>query len=135
MKKLQMVDLKSQYEHIKEEINAGIQEVLDTTTYINGPKVHEFQKNLENYLDVKHDNPWSSRTYTLQVAIMGMELKQGDEEITADVTFDATVEVVGLLVLTPVFVYVEEETMNISFEAIKKAITPKTKAIVPVHLF
>lgn len=130
-----MVDLKSQYEHIKEEINAGIQEVLDTTTYINGPKVHEFQKNLESYLDVKHVIPCANGTDALQIAMMGMGLKPGDEVITADFTFAATVEVVGLLGLTPVLVDVEEDTMNISVEAIKKAITPQTKAIVPVHLF
>ena len=135
MKKPQMVDLKSQYEHIKEEINAGIQEVLDTTAYINGPKVHEFQKNLENYLGVKHVIPCANGTDALQIAMMGLGLKAGDEVITADFTFAATVEVVALLGITPVLVDVEEDTMNISIEAIKKAITPKTKAIVPVHLF
>ena len=135
MKKLQMVDLKSQYEHIKDTINAGIQEVLDTTTYINGPKVHEFQKNLEQYLNVKHVIPCANGTDALQIAMMGLGLKPGDEVITADFTFAATVEVVGLLGLTPVLVDVDETTMNISVEAIKKAITPKTKAIVPVHLF
>jgi dTDP-4-amino-4,6-dideoxygalactose transaminase len=135
MKKLQMVDLKSQYEYIKDEINAGIQEVLDTTTYINGPKVHEFQKNLENYLGVKHVIPCANGTDALQIAMMGLGLKPGDEVITADFTFAATVEVVALLGLTPVLVDVEEDTMNISIDAIKKAITPKTKAIVPVHLF
>src|SRR5690554_4282146 len=135
MKKLQMVDLKSQYEDIKEEINAGIQEVLDTTAYINGPKVHEFQKNLEAYLGVKHVIPCANGTDALQIAMMGLGLQPGDEVITADFTFAATVEVVGLLGLTPVLVDVEEDTMNISVEAIKKAITPKTKAIVPVHLF
>ena len=135
MKKLQMVDLKSQYKHIKEEINAGIQEVLDTTAYINGPKVHEFQKNLENYLGVKHVIPCANGTDALQIAMMGLGLKPGDEVITADFTFAATVEVVALLGLTPVLVDVEENTMNISIDAIKKAITPKTKAIVPVHLF
>src|SRR5690554_2555577 len=135
MKKLQMVDLKSQYEDIKEEINAGIQEVLDTTAYINGPKVHEFQKNLENYLGVKNVIPCANGTDALQIAMMGLGLKPGDEVITADFTFAATVEVVALLGLTPVLVDVEEDSMNISIEAIKKAITPKTKAIVPVHLF
>jgi len=135
MKKLQMVDLKSQYEYIKEEINAGIQEVLDTTAYINGPKVHEFQKNLETYLGVKNVIPCANGTDALQIAMMGLGLKAGDEVITADFTFAATVEVVALLGLTPVLVDVEEDTMNISIEAIKKAITPKTKAIVPVHLF
>ena len=135
MKKLQMVDLKSQYEHIKDAINAGIQEVLDQTAYINGPKVHEFQKNLEQYLNVKHVIPCANGTDALQIAMMGLGLKPGDEVITADFTFAATVEVVGLLGLTPVLVDVDETTMNISVEAIKKAITPKTKAIVPVHLF
>ena len=130
-----MVDLKSQYEHIKDEINAGIQEVLDTTAYINGPKVQEFQKNLEAYLGAKHVIPCANGTDALQIAIMGLGLQPGDEVITADFTFAATVEVVALLGITPVLVDVEEDTMNISIEAIKKAITPKTKAIVPVHLF
>mgnify|MGYP003397149904 CR=1 FL=1 len=135
MKKLQMVDLKSQYEHIKEQINAGIQEVLDTTAYINGPQVHEFQKSLENYLGAKHVIPCANGTDALQIAMMGLGLKAGDEVITADFTFAATVEVVALLGITPVLVDVDEDNMNISIEAIKKAITPKTKAIVPVHLF
>ena len=130
-----MVDLKSQYDDIKEIVNAGIQEVLDTTTYINGPKVHEFQKNLEQYLGVKHVIPCANGTDALQIAMMGLGLKPGDEVITADFTFAATVEVVALLGLVPVLVDVEEDTMNISVDAIKKAITPKTKAIVPVHLF
>lgn len=130
-----MVDLKSQYDDIKEIVNAGIQEVLDTTTYINGPKVHEFQTNLEQYLGVKHVIPCANGTDALQIAMMGLGLKPGDEVITADFTFAATVEVVALLGLVPVLVDVEEDTMNISVEAIKKAIAPKTKAIVPVHLF
>lgn len=130
-----MVDLKSQYDDIKEIVNAGIQEVLDTTTYINGPKVHEFQTNLEQYLGVKHVIPCANGTDALQIAMMGLGLKPGDEVITADFTFAATVEVVALLGLVPVLVDVEEDTMNISVDAIKKAITPKTKAIVPVHLF
>ncbi|MGC4040492.1 MAG: DegT/DnrJ/EryC1/StrS family aminotransferase [Flavobacterium sp.] len=135
MKKIQMVDLKSQYEKIKATVDASIQEVLDTTTYINGPKVHEFQKNLEQYLDVKHVIPCANGTDALQIAMMGLGLKPGDEVITADFTFAATVEVIALLQLTPVLVDVDLDTMNISLEAIKKAITPKTKAIVPVHLF
>jgi len=135
MKKLQMVDLKGQYEYIKDEINAGIQEVLDTTAYINGPKVQEFQKSLEAYLGAKHVIPCANGTDALQIAMMGLGLQPGDEVITADFTFAATVEVVALLGITPVLVDVEEDTMNISIEAIKKAITPKTKAIVPVHLF
>ena len=135
MKKIQMVDLKSQYEKIKTTVDASIQEVLDTTTYINGPKVHEFQKNLEDYLDVKHVIPCANGTDALQIAMMGLGLQSGDEVITADFTFAATVEVIALLQLTPVLVDVDVVNMNISIDAIKKAITPKTKAIVPVHLF
>ena len=135
MKKIQMVDLKSQYEKIKATVDDSIQEVLDTTTYINGPKVHEFQKDLEQYLDVKHVIPCANGTDALQIAMMGLGLKPGDEVITADFTFAATAEVIALLQLTPVLVDVDMVNMNISIDAIKKAITPRTKAIVPVHLF
>ncbi|WP_294960113.1 DegT/DnrJ/EryC1/StrS family aminotransferase [uncultured Flavobacterium sp.] len=135
MKKIQMVDLKSQYEKIKSTVDASIQEVLDTNTYINGPLVHQFQKNLEDYLGVKHVIPCANGTDALQIAMMGLDLKPGDEVITADFTFAATVEVIALLQLTPVLVDVDMVNMNIDIEAIKKAITPKTKAIVPVHLF
>jgi dTDP-4-amino-4,6-dideoxygalactose transaminase len=135
MKKIQMVDLKSQYEKIKETVNVSIQEVLDTNTYINGPQVHQFQKSLEEYLDVKHVIPCANGTDALQIAMMGLDLKPGDEVITADFTFAATVEVIALLQLTPVLVDVDLYNMNISIDAIRKAITPKTKAIVPVHLF
>jgi UDP-2-acetamido-2-deoxy-ribo-hexuluronate aminotransferase len=135
MKKIQMVDLKGQYEQIKETVSASIQEVLDTTAYINGPQVHTFQKNLEDYLGCKHVIPCANGTDALQIAMMGLDLKPGDEVITADFTFAATVEVIALLQLTPVLVDVDVDTFNISIEAIKKAITPKTKAIVPVHLF
>ena len=135
MRKLQMVDLKSQYEKIKQTVDTSIQEVLDTNTYINGPKVHEFQKNLEEYLGVKHVIPCANGTDALQIAMMGLGLQPGDEVITADFTFAATVEVIALLQLTPVLVDVNVVNMNISLEGIRKAITPKTKAIVPVHLF
>ena len=135
MKKIQMVDLKGQYEAIKETVNNSIQEVLDTNTYINGPQVQQFQKNLEEYLNVKHVISCANGTDALQIAMMGLDLKPGDEVITADFTFAATVEVIALLQLTPVLVDVDLVNMNISIEAIKKAITPKTKAIVPVHLF
>lgn len=135
MKKLQMVDLKSQYDKIKDTVNQSIQEILDTTAYINGPQVHKFQKDLESYLGVKHVIPCANGTDALQIAMMGLNLKPGDEVITADFTFAATVEVIALLQLTPVLVDVYEDTMNIDIEAIEKAITPKTKAIVPVHLF
>jgi len=135
MKKIQMVDLKSQFDKIKDTVNTSIQEVLETSTYINGPQVHQFQKNLEEYLGVKHVIPCANGTDALQIAMMGLDLKPGDEVITADFTFAATVEVIALLQLTPVLVDVDLVNMNISIGAIKKAITPKTKAIVPVHLF
>lgn len=135
MKQIQMVDLKSQYEGIKEEVNQSFQEVLETSAFINGPQVHTFQANLEQYLGVKHVIPCANGTDALQIAMMGLGLQPGDEVITADFTFAATVEVIALLQLTPVLVDVCPDSLNISVEAIKKAITPKTKAIVPVHLF
>ncbi len=130
-----MVDLKGQYNAIKDIVNPSIQEVIETTSFINGPKVREFQKNLENYLGVKHVIPCANGTDALQIAMMGLGLKPGDEVITADFTFAATVEVIALLNLTPVLVDVNKDDFNINVEAIKRAITPKTKAIVPVHLF
>ena len=135
MKKIQMVDLKGQYASIKEVVNSSIQEVIDNASFINGPKVKEFQANLEAYLGVKHVIPCANGTDALQIAMMGLGLKPGDEVITADFTFAATVEVIALLGLTPVLVDVDPDKFNIDIEAIKKAITPKTKAIVPVHLF
>lgn len=135
MKKIQMVDLKGQYEMIKDTVSVSINEVLETNTYINGPQVHSFQAALEKYLDVKHVIPCANGTDALQIAMMGLDLKPGDEVITADFTFAATVEVIALLQLTPVLVDVDRDTFNISVEAVRKAITPKTKAIVPVHLF
>ncbi len=135
MKKIQMVDLQGQYHAIKDEVTKGMTEVLETSAYINGPQVKTFQKNLEDYLGVKHVIPCANGTDALQIAMMGLGLKPGDEVITADFTFAATVEVIALLQLTPVLVDVDPDTFNISIDAIKKAITPKTKAIVPVHLF
>lgn len=130
-----MVDLKGQYERIKDQVNNSIQEVLETNAYINGPQVHSFQANLEKYARVKHVIPCANGTDALQIAMMGLGLKPGDEVITADFTFAATVEVIALLQLTPVLVDVDADTFNISIEAIEKAITPNTKAIIPVHLF
>ena len=135
MKKIQMVDLPGQYKHIKETVDASIFEVLNSAAYINGPYVKEFQADLEKYLNVKHVIPCANGTDALQIAMMGLGLEQGDEVITADFTFAATVEVIGLLKLTPVLVDVEADTFNMNIAALKKAITPKTKAIVPVHLF
>ncbi len=135
MKKIQMVDLKGQYEFIKPEVDVELQKVLETTSFINGPAVGEFQRDLENYLDVKHVIPCANGTDALQIALMGLKLKPGDEIITADFTFAATVEVIGLLNLTPILVDVDSKTFNIDIAEIEKAITPKTKAIIPVHLF
>src|SRR5690625_1500613 len=135
MNAIQMVDLKGQYNRIKDEIDSRIQAVIDSTAFINGPEVHNFQKNLEAYLRVKHVIPCANGTDALQVALMGLGLKPGDEVITADFTFAATVEVIALLGLTPVLVDVDESDFNIQVEAIQKAITPRTKAIIPVHLF
>ena len=130
-----MVDLLGQYDKIQEQVDSKILEVVKSGAYVNGPEVHNFQKELENYLGVKNVIPCANGTDALQIAMMGLGLKPGDEVITADFTFAATVEVIALLQLTPVLVDVEKDTFNMSIEALKKAITPKTKAIVPVHLF
>ncbi|HPS28095.1 MAG TPA: DegT/DnrJ/EryC1/StrS family aminotransferase, partial [Bacteroidales bacterium] len=135
MRKIAMVDLKSQYEDIKPEIDAAIHEVLDSTAFINGPAVTRFQKNLESYLGVNHVIPCANGTDALQVSMMALGLKPGDEVITTSFTFIATAEVIALLGLTPVLVDVCPDTFNIDPEAIERAITPRTKAIVPVHLF
>ena len=130
-----MVDLQGQYNDIKSRVDQGIQQVIENTAFINGPEVKEFQKELEDYLEVAHVIPCGNGTDALQIAMMGLGLQPGDEVITADFTFAATVEVIALLKLTPVLVDVLPDTFNIDPEAIQKAITPKTKAIVPVHLF
>jgi len=130
-----MVDLKGQYQQIKDQVDTSVLEVIESTAYINGPQVHSFQSELENYLDVKHVIPCANGTDALQIAMMGLGLQPGDEVITADFTFAATVEVIALLGLTPVLVDVDPVNFNIDVAAIEKAITPKTKAIVPVHLF
>ncbi|WP_339753159.1 DegT/DnrJ/EryC1/StrS family aminotransferase [uncultured Winogradskyella sp.] len=135
MKKIQMVDLLGQYAKIKDIVDPSIEEVMNSAAFINGPKVHQFQKNLEDYLGVRNVIPCANGTDALQIAMMGLGLKPGDEVITADFTFAATVEVIALLQLTPVLVDVDPITFNIDIKAIKNAITPKTKAIVPVHLF
>ncbi len=135
MKKIQMVDLGGQYEGIKEQVNSAIATIMETSAFINGPEVQSFQKELEEYLGVKHVIPCANGTDALQIAMMGLGLQPGDEVITADFTFAATVEVIALLQLTPVLVDVEPDSFNIDIAAVEKAITPKTKAIVPVHLF
>lgn len=130
-----MVDLKSQYEKIKTAVDAAIHNVIDNTTFINGPEVKAFQADLEKYLNVKHVIPCANGTDALQIAMMALDLKPGDEVITADFTYVATAEVIALLGLKPVLVDVIPDTFDIDVKAIEKAITPKTKAIVPVHLF
>lgn len=130
-----MVDLKGQYQKIKERVDQSVLDVIDSTAFINGPEVHQFQAELEAYLGVKHVIPCANGTDALQIAMMGLGLKPGDEVITADFTFAATVEVIALLGLTPVLVDVDSVSFNIDVAAMEKAITPKTKAIVPVHLF
>ena len=135
MKKIQMVDLQTQYQFIKTKVNKGIQEVLSSAQFINGPAVKNFQNNLESYLNVKHVIPCANGTDALQIAMMGLGLKPGDEVITADFTYASTVEVIALLGLTPILVDVDINTFNINPGSVEKAITSKTKAIVPVHLF
>ena len=135
MKKIEMVDLRSQYEKIKDAVNSGIQEVIDTTEFVKGSKVKELEKQLAEYLAVKHVIAVGNGTDALQIALMALGLKPGDEVITPTFTFIATAEVVALLGLTPVVVDVDYDTMCVTPEVIERAITPKTKAIVPVHLF
>ncbi|WP_312089287.1 DegT/DnrJ/EryC1/StrS family aminotransferase [Chryseobacterium sp.] len=135
MKKIQMVDLQSQYYKIKNDVDNAVLNVMDSAAFINGPEVKSFQNELETYLDVKHVIPCANGTDALQIALMALDLKEGDEIITSDFTFAATVEVIHLLKLKSVLVDVDYDTFTISAEAIKKAITPKTKAIIPVHLF
>ena len=130
-----MVDLQSQYAKIKQDIDAGIQEVLDSAAFNKGPKVAEFQEHLEAYTGAKHVIPVGNGTDALQIALMALGLKAGDEVITPTFTFIATAEVVALIGWTPVVVDVDWETMNMDIEAVRRAITPRTKAIVPVHLF
>jgi dTDP-4-amino-4,6-dideoxygalactose transaminase len=135
MDKIQMVDLKAQYNRIKSEVDVAIQEVIDTTTFINGPAVGAFQKDLEHYLHCDHVIPCANGTDALQIAMMALGYKPGDEVITASFTYVATAEVIALLGLKPVLVDVDPKTFNIDPEAVEKAITDKTVAIVPVHLF
>lgn len=135
MKKIQMVDLQSQYYKIKADVDNGILNVLNQAAFINGPEVKSFQSELETYLDVKHVIPCANGTDALQIALMALGLKEGDEVITADFTFAATVEVIHLLKLKSVLVDVDYDTFTMDTEKLKAAITPKTKAIIPVHLF
>ena len=135
MKKIQMVDLMTQYEKIKPEVDAVILDILKSAQFINGPEVKGFQEELEKYLGVKHVIPCANGTDALQIALMALGLKPGDEVITPSFTYIATTEVIALLGLKPVFVEVDKDTFCIDPSAIEEAITSKTKAIVPVHLY
>ena len=135
MSNIQMVDLVGQYQKIKEEIDTAVSEVVDSAYFVGGPVIKDFQTDLEKYLDVKHVIPCANGTDALTIAMMAAELKPGDEVITSDFTFVATVEAIAMLKLTPVLVDVDPKTFNIDVKAIENAITPNTKAIVPVHLY
>jgi len=130
-----MVDLKGQYQKIKEEIDTAVIQTIESTSFINGPIVKEFASSLESYLDVKHVIPCANGTDALQIALMALSLKPGDEVICPSFTYVATAEVISLLGLTPVMTDVDPETFNITAEIIRPQITHKTKAIVPVHLY
>lgn len=130
-----MVDLKRQYQHIKPEIDNAIQQVIDSTAFINGPDVQAFASELAAYLGVKHVIPCANGTDALQIALMALGLQPGDEVITPSFTYIATVEVVALLKLKPVFVDVDADTFTMNIESVRNAITPNTKAIIPVHLY
>lgn len=133
--KIQMVDLKGQYLKIKDEVDAGIQNVIDNTAFINGPIVKEFAQHLSEYMGGCHVTTCANGTDALQIALMALELKPGDEVIVPAFTYVASAEVIGLLGLTPVMVDVDYDTFNVTVDNIKKALSPKTKAIIPVHLF
>jgi len=133
--KIQMVDLKGQYLKIKAEVDAGIQNVIDNTAFINGPVVKDFAAHLSTYMGGCFVTPCANGTDALQIALMALGLKPGDEVIVPAFTYVASAEVIGLLGLTPVMVDVDYDTFNVTVENIQKALSPKTKAIIPVHLF
>lgn len=135
MRPIQMVDLQQQYAKIRTEVNTALQEVLDNASFIQGKQVTAFAEHLARYLNVKHVIPCANGTDALQIALMALGLEPGDEVITPSFTYVATTEVVALLRLKPVFVEVDPKTFNVDPDAIEKAITSKTKAIVPVHLY
>ncbi len=132
---IQMVDLKTQYERLKPEIDAAVQEVLQSCAYINGPAVKSFKAHMESYLDARHVIPCANGTDALQIALMGAGLQPGDEVIVPAFTYVSTAEVIALLNLKPVMVDVDPDTFNVTAELVEAAITPNTKAVVPVNLF
>ncbi len=133
--KIQMIDLKGQYLKIKEEVDVGIQSVIDNTAFINGPAVKSFSEHLSDYMGGSHVTTCANGTDALQIALMALGLKPGDEVIVPAFTYVASAEVIALLGLTPVMVDVDYETFNVTVENVKKGLSPKTKAIIPVHLF
>ena len=135
MEAIRMVDLKRQYDRLKDEIDEAIQEVLDSTAFINGPGVKAFRDEFASYLDVPHVIPCANGTDALQVALMALDLEPGDEVITTPFSFIASIEVIKLLKLVPVLADVDPHSFNIDPEQIEKMVTPNTKAIIPVHLF
>ncbi|MFM2269024.1 MAG: hypothetical protein RL757_2465 [Bacteroidota bacterium] len=135
MKNLQMVDLQTQYERIKPEVDAAIAACIASAAFINGPQVRAFQQHLETYLGVKHVIPCANGTDALQIAMMALDLRPDDEIIVPAFTYVATAEVIALLRLKPIMIDVDSDTFNVRAEDIEKAITPRTRAIVPVHLF
>src|SRR5947199_9378644 len=135
MRPIQMVDLKQQYHKIKDDVDRAVLDVMESSVFIGGPAVNAFAKNLAGYLGVKHVIPCANGTDALQIAMMALDLQPGDEVITPSFTYVATTEVIALLRLKPVFVEVDPKTFCIDTTAMQKAITPKTKAIVPVHLY
>ncbi len=132
---IELVDLKNQYKKIKSEVDESIMDILSNATFINGPKVKSFTANLAKYLNVKHVIPVANGTDALQIALMALDLKPGDEVITPSFTYIATAEVIALLKLKPVFVDVELDTFTINCNSLKRMISDKTKAIIPVHLY
>src|SRR5512140_2572562 len=135
MREIQMVDLKAQYEKIGPEIDEAIRAVIDSTAFIRGPEVHLFEEELRDYMGVKHVVSCANGTDALRIAMMVLNLKPGDEVITSDFTFVATAEAAALLGLKVIFADPDPRTFNISADAVRKAITPRTRLIVPVHIF
>src|SRR5215831_3615070 len=135
MRAIQMVDLKTEYQRLKKEIDTAVIDVIESAAFINGKPVQDFSNALARYLGAKHVIPCANGTDALQIAMMALDLKPGDEVITPSFTYIATTEVVALLRLKPVFVEVDKRTFNIEVESLSKVITSKTKAIVPVHLY
>ena len=135
MRPIQMVDTKTQYHKIKSEVDKAVIDVMESSAFINGKIVQDFSVNLSAYLGVKNTIPCANGTDALQIAMMALGLQPGDEVITPSFTYIATTEVIALLKLTPVFVEVNPQPFCIDPVAVEKAITPKTKAIVPVHLY